>query len=45
VIKAEDIVDYTQKEGVAEKIAKRFGAAAGTAIADFALRQSLGGLR
>src|SRR5919201_6312477 len=27
VIKAEDIVDYTQKEGFAEKVAKRFGAA------------------
>jgi hypothetical protein len=27
VIKAEDIVDYTQKESVAEKCAKRFGAA------------------
>jgi protease-4 len=41
VIKAEDIVDYTQKEGVAEKIAKRFGASAGAAIAEFALKQSL----
>ena len=28
VIKAEDIVDYTQKENVAERLAKRFGAAA-----------------
>src|SRR6201988_2986806 len=26
VIKAEDIVDYTQKEGIAEKFARRFGA-------------------
>jgi protease-4 len=26
VIKAEDIVDYTQKQGFAEKVAKRFGA-------------------
>jgi protease-4 len=29
IVKAEDIVDYTQKENVAEKIAKRFGAAMG----------------
>jgi protease IV len=28
VIKAEQIVDYTQKENVAERLAKRFGAAA-----------------
>ena len=29
VVKAEDIVDYTQKENVAERLAKRFGAAVG----------------
>ncbi|WP_286745177.1 S49 family peptidase [Aquabacterium sp. UBA2148] len=29
VIKAEDIVDYTQKENLAERLAKRFGAAIG----------------
>lgn len=29
IIKAEEIVDYTQKENVAEKLAKRFGAAVG----------------
>jgi protease IV len=29
VIKAEDIVDYTRRENVAEKLAKRFGAAVG----------------
>ena len=40
VIKAEDIVDYTQKENIAEKFAKRFGASVGTAIAEFALRAS-----
>jgi protease-4 len=44
VIKAEDIVDYTQKENVAERLAKRFGAAAiramgfDTAGASFSLR-------
>ena len=31
VVKAEEIVDYTQKENVAEKLAKRFGAAVGKA--------------
>ncbi len=42
VIKAEDIFDYTQKEGIAEKFAKRFGAGAANAIAEFALRASPG---
>jgi protease-4 len=40
VIKAEDIVDYTQKEGIAEKVAKRFGAAAASAIIESTLRSS-----
>ena len=40
VIKAEDIVDFTQKEGLAEKVAKRFGAGAASALAEFALRSS-----
>ncbi|WP_439683005.1 Peptidase S49 [Cupriavidus oxalaticus] len=31
VLKAEDIVDYTIKENIAERVAKRFGAAVGTA--------------
>src|SRR5919197_395331 len=38
VIKAEDIVDYTQKEGFAEKVAKRFGASMASTLAEFALR-------
>ncbi|TMH90847.1 MAG: S49 family peptidase [Betaproteobacteria bacterium] len=42
LIKAEDIVDYTQKEGIAEKFARRFGAGAASAIAEFALRASPG---
>ena len=29
VVKAEDVVDYTQKENVAERLAKKFGAAVG----------------
>jgi protease IV len=40
VIKAEDIVDFTQKESIAEKVAKRFGAGAAGALAEFALRSS-----
>jgi protease-4 len=40
VVKAEEIVDFTQKENIAEKFAKRFGASVGTAIAEFALRAS-----
>jgi protease-4 len=38
VIKAEDIVDFTQKENLAEKFARRFGSGAAQALADFALR-------
>jgi len=40
VIKAEDIVDFTQKEGIAERFAKRFGAGAASALAEMALRAS-----
>ncbi|HYX65055.1 MAG TPA: S49 family peptidase [Burkholderiales bacterium] len=40
VIKAEDIVDYTQKEGIAERVAKRFGAAMASTLAETALRGS-----
>jgi protease-4 len=32
VIKAEDIVDFTQKENIAERLAKRFGAAMADAL-------------
>src|SRR5438067_13046566 len=38
VIKAEDVVDYTRKEGFAEKVARRFGAAVASSLAEFALR-------
>jgi len=38
IIKAEDIVDYTKKEGFAEKVARRFGAAAASSLAESALR-------
>jgi protease-4 len=40
VVKAEDIVDFTQKENIAEKFARRFGASAATAVMEFALRYS-----
>lgn len=40
VIKAEDIVDYSEKDSFAEKFARRFGASVGAAIADVALRAS-----
>jgi protease-4 len=40
VVKAEEIVDFTQKENLAEKFAKRFGASAATAFAEFVLRYS-----
>src|SRR5512138_27448 len=40
VIKAEDIVDYTQKDNFAEKFARRFGVAAAGAIVESLLRAS-----
>jgi protease-4 len=38
VINAEDLVDYTQKEGIAEKVARRFGASLASSIVDYAMR-------
>jgi len=38
VIKAEDIVDYTQKENFAERFAKRFGATMARAVANLLLQ-------
>ena len=43
VVKAEEIVDFTQKENLDEKFAKRFGAGAASAVLEFALRASAGG--
>jgi protease-4 len=45
VIKAEEIIDYSQKENIAEKFARRLGAGAASALADIALRTSAGGIR
>ncbi|TSA10746.1 MAG: S49 family peptidase [Betaproteobacteria bacterium] len=41
VIKAESIVDYTQKSNPVERFAKRFGAAAANGFAEFTLRESI----
>jgi len=41
VIKAESIVDYTQKSNPVERIAKRFGAAAAKSFAEYTLRESI----
>jgi protease-4 len=41
VIKAEEIVDYTQKENIAEKVARRFGAGAMNSLIDYAVRSGL----
>jgi protease-4 len=40
VVKAENIVDYTQKENIAEKFARRFGAGAVSAILELASREA-----
>lgn len=42
VIKAEDVVDYTQKENLAERFAKRFGAAMADTLAKIAGLQAVG---
>ena len=41
VVKAEEIVDFTQKEGIAEKFARRFGAAAASTVVEALLRASI----
>jgi len=41
VIKAEDIVDYTPRENVAERLAKKFGAAVGESIANFGISRGI----
>jgi protease-4 len=42
VVKAEEIRDFTVTEGIAEKFAKRFGAAAASTLAETLLRYSAG---
>ena len=42
VIKAEDIVDFTPRENIAERVAKRFGAAMADALLQFG---ASGGMR
>ena len=42
VIKAEDIVDFTQKENLAEKVARRFGVGMASALAEVLARQAPG---
>ncbi len=44
IIKAEEVIDYTPKENVAERLAKRFGASVGMGAARV-LRDSLPTLR
>jgi len=45
VVKAEDIVDFTKKDSVAEKLAKRFGSGAADAVMEYVMRASAGGMR
>jgi protease-4 len=40
VIKAEEIVDYSQKENIAEKFARRLGAGAASALVEAGLRHA-----
>jgi protease IV len=41
VIKAERVVDFSQKENVAERLARRFGAGVASAILELAQRASV----
>jgi protease-4 len=41
VIKAEELVDYTQKDNLAEKFARRFGAGAMSSLLEFSVRSGL----
>ena len=43
VVKAEEVIDYTPHENVAERLAKRFGASIGTGAVK--ALQSMGGIR
>jgi protease-4 len=45
VVKAEDIVDFSARESVVERFARRFGASAASALAESALRNSAVGIR
>jgi protease-4 len=45
VVKAEDIVDFSSRESVVEKFARRFGASAASALVESALRHSAIGIR
>lgn len=38
VVKAEEIVDYTETKNFAERLAKRFGASVAAALAEFSIR-------
>jgi len=40
VVKADEIVDFTQKENFAERLARRFGASVARVFAEFALREA-----
>jgi len=40
IVKAEDIIDYTRHENVAERLAKRFGAAIGEGAVNALQRQA-----
>jgi len=41
IIKAESIVDYTQKENIAERFAKRLGAGVASGLQGYVLREAV----
>jgi len=41
VVKAEDIVDFSQREGIAEKVARRFGASLAASVVETLMRASI----
>jgi len=40
VVKADEIVDFTQQENIAERLARRFGASVARVFAELALREA-----
>jgi len=41
VVKAENIVDFSQREGIAEKVARRFGASLASSVVETLMRASI----
>jgi protease-4 len=45
VLKTEDVIDYTQREGLPERVLRKFGASVGEGMARFSMSHSKPALR